>query len=416
VNGTTWTELLLPTTWGITSIKGIDALDANHVLAVGNNGKIMWSANAAAATPTWSRPAVAPTAKTLLGAQMLSATTWIVVGDNETILRTTDGGAHWIGVTSPNAPTLTITSPTTATMLGSPTLSIAGNSTDGRGIGVANVEVRIQKSGPLYWNGTAWVASENTWIPATMGDPGDGWDTWETQVPLGSTAGVGTMVVWARATDGLGLKSTAYAWVSSDGSSPVAASTITPTRTSQTIAYGGTATLVGKLTSGGSALAGRTVAILPSATGTTKQTDGNGNFAFPVKPTVKTTYTLRFEGDGVHAAKSIQVVVTPHAKINTPVVPSRVKHTKSFKAYAYLYPKHTAGTKVLTFYFQKKNSKGKYVTVKSETVTGKSASTSSNKVTSASARLSAGRWRVVARHSDASHASTDSSRRYFRVY
>ncbi len=416
LDGSTWAEVTaLPSAWSIGGVNGIDALDTDRVVVVGNSGRVAWTSNASAVTPTWTSSTAAPANVTLLGVQMLDADSWIVVGDKETIRRTDDGGATWTGTSAETAPTLAITSPSAAHLLDSATLSIEGTSSDGRGIGVAGVEVRIEKSGPAYWNGSAWVASSDTWLPAAVDDASDGWDTWSASVTIPDTSSVGTLKVWARASDGFGLKSTQYAWVTSTGESPVATTTVTASKTSMTIAYGGTATLSGTLTSGGSPVAGKTIAILPSSKGTTTTTDASGNFSFSASPSVKTTYTLQYAGEGEYEGSSAQVVVTPYAKVTTPVVPSSIKHTKSFKAYTYLYPKHTAGTTAMTFYFQKKNSKGTYVTVK--TVTAKAADYSSarSKVTSPSVKLKAGKWRVRAKHVDAGHATTYSARKYFTV-
>ncbi len=62
-----------------------------------------------------------------------------------------------------------------------------GTSTDGAGIGVANVEVRIQKGGPAVLERLGVGRLGETWLPATKGDATDGWDTWEKRVDCPST-------------------------------------------------------------------------------------------------------------------------------------------------------------------------------------------------------------------------------------
>ncbi len=413
--GDTWDLIDMQIASGFESVKAIDAYDKDHVLVVGyasnGSGRMAWTSNAQAPTPVWTPyTPVAPNGA-LFSAQMLSLSNWIVAGNNETILRTTDSGATWTGSKSALAPWVTITSPARATILSSPNLTISGVATDQAGVGVAKVEVRVQRRLGESWDGSAWVSSD-VWLPAIQSNPANGWDAWNWSDALTDFTTETSVTVSARATDGLGLVSTL------NKVSSLADSAITATKPTQTIAYGGTATLTGKLTSGGVPLANKTVAIQPSSKGTTVQTDLSGNYTFSVKPNVKTTYTLSFAGDSAAGATSVQAVVTPKAKVTTPVVPSYVKRSKSFKVYTYLYPKHTTGTTVMTYYFQKKNSKGKYVTISSETVTAKAAAFSSarSKVTSPYVKLSSGKWRVVARHADSGHASTDSPRKYFTVH
>ena len=414
--GASWHEIAGNIPTSITDIAAIDALDAQHVLVAGNAtnglGRIIWTSNASAPTPTWSYYNVNDS---VLGVQMLDATHWIVVGDNETILRTSDAGAHWTGQMAPNAPTVAITSPTSAHLLDSTTLAIRGTSNDGPGIGVARVELKIEKSGPKYWTGSKWTTTE-TWLYAVKSAGGDGWDAWERTVSIPDIASAGTLTVWARATDGFGLLSP-YAGVTSTGGSPVSATKITLAKSSYVTAYGKSATIAGTLkTSGGSPIAGQTIAITPSSTGSSTKTSADGKFSFTVSPKVKTTYKLVFAAIGPYQSSSAQVAVTTHAKVLTPRVPKYVKHTKSFKAYTYLYPKHTTGSKVMTFYFQKRNSKGKYVTVKRVTAKASKAYSSKSKVVTPSVKLKAGRYRVIAKHSDYGHRATYSARKYFTVH
>jgi photosystem II stability/assembly factor-like uncharacterized protein len=410
LDGSTWAAMpAIPN--AAFKARAIDAVDKDTVLVVGDGGQIAWTANASAPVPTWTMK-TSGTSNALLGAQAIDLAHWIVVGDNETILRTADGGVTWTGNKALTPPTTAITSPPGPQLLNSPSISIQGTSSDGAGTGVASVEVRVKRANGQSWNGSAWVDPE-TWLPASQGATADGWDAWEKDLSIPDVASVGSLAVLARAIDGFGLKSTTYAWISSDGSNPVTltATKIVPTKTTQTIGYGGTAVLSGKLTAAGSPLFGATVTV----SGGTAQTDVNGNFSILVKPTVKTTYTLRFEGDATHSPSTAQVVVIPHAKVTTPVVPRYVKHTKSFRAYTYLYPKHTAGKTAMTFYFQKRNSKGKYSTVKTVTAKAVTSSSARSKLTSPLVKLKAGKYRVMARHSDAGHASTDSARKYFTV-
>ena len=67
--GTTWVNM--PWIPGTTfKARAIDAVDKDHVLVVGDGGQVDWTANASAATPTWTRKTV-PTTNALLGAQAI---------------------------------------------------------------------------------------------------------------------------------------------------------------------------------------------------------------------------------------------------------------------------------------------------------------------------------------------------------
>ncbi len=407
-NGSTW-EKMPQIPYNTFKARAIDAVDKDQVLVVGDGGLVYWTANASAANPTWTRK-TPPTTNALLGAHAFTATHWIVVGDNETILSTFDGGKTWSGSTSIAAPSVAITSPSKVALTGS-SIDIAGTSTDGKGVGVAKVYARVQRTDGKYWSGSAWVASE-TWLATEMSNPASGWNAWKRSIAIPGLSSVGASVtVSVRAIDGYGRYSS-IAKVSS-----LADSSIAMAKSSYTTAYKGTATITGRLTSGASGLASKKVTVSPSSGGvSTVWTNSTGYFSFKAAPSSKSTYTFTYAGDNGYGASSAKATVTPHAKVTTPVVPRYVKHTKSFRAYTYLYPKHTAGTTAMTFYFQKRGSSGKYYTVKKLTAKARTYSSARSKLTSSLVKLKAGRYRVMARHSDAGHASTDSARKYFTVH
>ncbi|HEY5541165.1 MAG TPA: hypothetical protein VIL41_06915 [Coriobacteriia bacterium] len=409
--GSNWGALPITGWTGTAAVNAIDASDADHVLVVGDGGRIAWSSNASAATPTWSVNTTTTT-NTLLGVQMIDASNWIVVGDNETILRTADGGASWVGSKNLQAPTVAITSPDSANVLASPTISIHGTSSDGRGVGVAKVEVRVQRGDGLYLNPTGeWVVSDNTWIQADPADPAQGLDNWGKDLDVSSAIG-GSLTVWARATDGLGLVGNAP----SIGAKP--ASVITPARTSITINYHGTASITGTLRSGGIPLGSKQVRVSPASSpyASTFVTDASGNFAFTVAPSAKVTYTLIFDGDAQTKATAALVTVVPKVKLNTPVVPRTVRHTRSFKVYSDMYPKHASGGRI-TFYFQRYlKVRGHYTWVAKKTVSARAVTYRSWSRGTVLVRLAAGKWRVQSKHSDADHATTYSAaQKYFTV-
>ena len=382
------------------------------MLVVGNSGRIAWTANASETTPTWSVNTTATT-NTLLGAQMLDANHWIVVGDNETILRTADAGATWTGVNKAQPPSVAFTSPQIAHTPGSADISVEGTSSDGRGIGVAKVQIRVQR-GAEYWDAgkKAWVASADTWIDADQTDAAQGWDAWRKTVTLPSAAEASSsLTVWARATDGLGLSGN----VPSIGAP--APSTLVLSQSSVVIGYRGTATVSGTLRSGGLALASAHVTLSPASSpyAASFTTDVNGNFSFTVAPGSKTTYTLTYPGDAQHTRAEARVTVVPGVKLTTPVVPSTVTHTRSFKTRSDLYPKHASGGRI-TFIFQRYlKVSGHYKWVTKKTVSARTGTYRSWSRATVSTRLAAGKWRVQAKHSDSDHATSYSSHRTFRI-
>lgn len=205
--GTTWTRLAYTSVTMPAKVRAIDAWDANKVLIVGDGGKIAWTTNALAATPAWNVNATA-TSNSLFGAQMIDEKHWIVVGDNETIMRTSDAGAHWTGSTSVVAPSIAITPmPSRASLLSSSTISLGGTSSDGKGIGVAEVALRFQNRYGRYWNGSSWGTGDS-WVVADKKTQSLGWDQWKDAVTFPSTSSFGgALTITARATDGTGQRS-----------------------------------------------------------------------------------------------------------------------------------------------------------------------------------------------------------------
>ncbi len=196
-----------------TNFNAVDAIDDNHVVIVGDGGWVAWTSNGAADNSTadssvWAGKQVTPAGAALRGVSMLSATEWVVVGDDETILRTTDGGATWTGSTALAPPAVAITAPAASTVLTGSQAVVSGTSTDGRGAGVAAVEVAVSREDGAYWTGTAWQAGEYWRSASTL----DGWDhwTWNWDLEPGQL-GEHTYTVRTRATDAFGLTGAALA-------------------------------------------------------------------------------------------------------------------------------------------------------------------------------------------------------------
>jgi photosystem II stability/assembly factor-like uncharacterized protein len=407
--GSTWAALSAPTA---IAINAIDALDANTIVVVGDAGKVAWTTNASAGTPTWTAPVTIAGGNALLGVKVIDASHWVVVGDKETILRTSDGGATWAGSTAAAAPTASITTPTADSLLSVSPLVARGTASDGFGVGVAKVEVRLQRADGQYWTGSAWSASE-VWLPASpAGD--EGLNTWEAAVLSDTSTLGGAATLSARATDGLGLVGAAKDVAALN---PTA---IVPYATSVISAYNAYVAIGGRLTSSGNSLAGKPVRLLSSGgayLGATT-TGADGGFRFNVKPASASDYVFSFLGDaGYAAASSAQVKVSPKAYVGTPVVPSKVKRNKYFKAYADLKPKHTVGSWSAKFYFERyqRLSNGKLGWARLKTVSAKAATRLSYSRCTVSVKLAKGKWRVQAMHSDAGHATSYSGWRGFTV-
>jgi hypothetical protein len=176
----------------------LDAYDADHLVVVGDLGKVYYTANAQAATPTWV-PFTTTGANNLYGVQMTGPDSWIVVGGNETIVRFTNAGANQAGSYGLELPVPVIVAPTSG--FARPVAAINGTASD-TGTGVLKVEVRIQRANGQYWNGSTWVTDPtgNQWQLAT------GTTAWS--YPLSSPE-TSDLIISARATDGMGLQKTA---------------------------------------------------------------------------------------------------------------------------------------------------------------------------------------------------------------
>jgi VCBS repeat-containing protein len=141
-------------------------------------------------------------------------------------------------------------------------------------------------------------------------------------------------------------------------------STITVTSVSKTLsAPGAYYTFSGTLGSGGTAVAGRRV-VLQSAgsaagpwanTAVFTQTAADGRFALRIKPLNKTYYRASFAGDvDFSACLSSARFATPKVSLGAPVAPKTMRRSKVYTVYGSLKPKHTAGTKPVRIYRERK--------------------------------------------------------------
>ncbi len=127
---------------------------------------------------------------------------WIVVGDNETVLRTTDAGASWNGSRAPtNLLAVTIAAPGAGLRIGSTTINIVGHRL--RQESVWSV-CRSRSREGLASSGM--VRTGLALRPGTMRRLPDGWETWSATHPDRHHAWRPRR--WARSRDGMGQYST----------------------------------------------------------------------------------------------------------------------------------------------------------------------------------------------------------------
>jgi len=396
-------------------VNAVDAYDANNVVLVGDSGKLYRSTNAAdGAAANWS---LIPTGTTnhLRGIQMLSDAIWVVIGDNETILRTTDAGQSWSGPKSLTKPTAQFTTPAVGFAVGSTTIDIEGTATDNGGIGVVKAQVGVQRAlDQKFWTGSGWTTTQ-TWLDASSSD---GWSTWAADQTIDSVASADAgPLLWARARDGLGTWGNAVSRTSGGFTKPTSA--ISLASSSIVVGYGANAKVSGALKSNGTGLAVPKTVVLKKGTAVVKTTTTGtgGAFSFDFLPSnVATAYTVAFATDDTYLGSSANVKVTPKASIGRPVAPT-AKRYRYFTTYAYMWPKHSSGAGGSKLYFYKKNSAGTYKYYKSVTASTVNSSTYPTKSkVKVRTKLPAGKWRVRVRHADAGHAETYSTYDYFRVY
>ena len=188
------------------------------------------------------------------------------------------------------------------------------------------------------------------------------------------------------------------------------------------VSYGGAAKLTGTLASiSGIPVAGRSVALEVSADGvtwtqtSTKVTSSSGAFIL-TSPALHSARYLRanFKGDGSYpSVQSRAALVKPRASLGVPAAPSTMYRTKTYTVYGALRPRHTSGSSVGRLYCYRWES-GRWRLRKTYTLKAYNYSTYSRYRTSVKLPK-AGKWRMRAYHSDASHAATYSGWRYTTV-
>jgi parallel beta-helix repeat protein len=189
------------------------------------------------------------------------------------------------------------------------------------------------------------------------------------------------------------------------------------TKSKSGIAYGTKVSLAGTLKAGLAPVAGRQVIVRTSTNGTTftdsslrPTTIATGAFSVAASPSTKTWYCVRFAGDSGYLSygPTAAIYLTPKAYVGNPVAPSTMSKTSYYSVYAYLKPRHSAGTNPVRIYRYRyvSGSWRQYGTY----VTAKAANYSTYSKCSVKMKLPyTGKWRLRAYHSDAGHSTAWSS-------
>ena len=416
-DGASWVNTLIakPSFTVSPDYYGIDATDATRIVLVGGssttgNGIVQWTKDGT----TWTNYKEFP-GTTLRSVVMKDATHWIAVGDNETIVRTNDGGVTWTDpAASRSLPNVVLNQPAGAQSV----LSLTGTAGDA-GVGVAKVEVTIKLDDGQYWNGSAWQVAQ-VWLPVTSTNA---WATWGFSDALTPSANQQrVLTVTAKVTDGLGNASSASKTSTLGTGVLQSAMTLSVPAVS---AYGA-ATLSGSLkTSAGSALSGKAVALQYSYDNKTWVTLGTvttlstGGFSKAIAPARRTYYHASFAATSVNGAIKATATTLPRVYLSTPSAPSTALHGHAFVSAGYLKPRHTAGTYpvLVQAYRYERLTSGAWAWVLRRTYSGKAANYSNyTKYTSSLALPYAGKWHIRAYHAtDSLNAATSTSFRYLVV-
>lgn len=309
------------------------------------------------------------------------------------------------------APGLSVTSPAAAFTYRTPVVSVEGTVADDLA-GVSSVDITVRQ-GESYWNGSQWVGDPR-WIPADI--EGDAWHyDW---IPSAEASASGKPVtITARAVDRAGNQTIA----SRTSLDPLDTTTFVLTSSSATISYGGTAYMKGTFYADGVPASGtielweKPYNVSSYRKVTSSSATSLGAFSFSRKPSVKTSYQVRYAKSSTRlAGSSGYVTYTPKAYLTTPSASSSVRAGSSFSMSGYLKPRHSSGSKVVRIYRYKKQPDGTYKSY--GYVSLKVANYSSySRYYGSMSLASKGSWRIRAYHSDWAHAGTYSSYRYVTV-
>ncbi len=171
--GTSWTPMVIP---GSRSMNGIDAVNADTVVAVGEQG---WVAVATTknGTTSWTTKQVSGKQR-LRSVSVVTPTTWIAVGDGNAVYKTTNAGGTWAPVSAAAPPPPPATQSGVATTFTSTSGSKSGLAygaktaiystlkASGPSLGVQLVQLQRSSNGKTGWstiatadtNGSGYVA------------------------------------------------------------------------------------------------------------------------------------------------------------------------------------------------------------------------------------------------------------------
>lgn len=351
---------------------------------------------------------------------VIDSDSWLVVGEQENVLRTDDAGVTWKVVSgAAAAPEVSIVAPVGGAALEPGAFPVEGTASD-KGVGVASVAVAITRADGKYYSGGVWQSAA-AWHDATSDD---GFQTWS--FPFVADPADGQYTIQAKAVDGLGLSKT----VSVQSGDTRVASSLSMTSKSATLAYKGTAYVKGALSIGGVLTAGRTVVLqkASSAAGpysdvSSMVTGSGGAYSFSVRPSSYTRYRVRFASSLAEQASvsasvgfdpKVYLSAKPWATYGSSTVTTFYR-TRTYTWRSTLAPRHTKGSYAGRVYFERYSaSKGKYVAYTSRAMYAYDYG-SISRIKASYKFPYKGKWRVRVYHNDAGHAPTYSSWKYVYV-
>ncbi len=340
--GVTWSAWVIPNAFvnalnvTVDFPKGIAGIDANRAVVVGKSGKTGF-VDASIAAPSlaaaWTFNPLS--AGNLNDVAARDANHMVAVGDAGLLFTSTTGISGWTQKTTGTTPSLGITAPATGFTLGTGPVDIAGTSSDA-GLGVAQVQVRLQRSDAKYWDGDSWDSTPR-WIAASTSNSWANWDyTWTDDGS--SKPGTHTVEIWARSINGGGNT------LSVKLASAKSATTIAPS-VPTVVPYTGATVTAKLLSKTGQPLLGRSMNLYrmsgtsPILVKANILPNASGVYSYKLAPVNKTQYRWSFIGDGSYTASNGLFYVTPQVRL---YVPKATRSSSTYTVTTYVSPKHSS--------------------------------------------------------------------------
>jgi hypothetical protein len=136
-------------------------------------------------------------------------------------------------------------------------------------------------------------------------------------------------------------------------------------------------------------------------------TDASGGFVFAPKPTVNTSYRIRFllvDRNAYLTATSASKTVGVRAYVSVPIAPTKMSHGRKYTVYGFLKPGHKVGSTPVRIYRYHLVS-GKWKLYGSYVLARASAYSGFTKYTASIVLPSKGQWRLRAYHKCTNHVA-----------